>query len=80
MIPNSSAALPRATLRIWSSRARTTKMRNLRASIRVRLSVAIFAMGVAVVLLLGFFKGLLPTWTTPDGRTSTLPIRRLFRW
>lgn len=46
---------------------------------KVRLSVAIFAMGVAVVLLLGFFKGLLPTWTTPDGRTSTLPIPSLIQ-
>lgn len=46
---------------------------------KVRLSVAIFAMGVAVVLLLGFFKGLLPTWTTPDGRTITLPIPSLIQ-
>ena len=46
---------------------------------KVRLSVVIFAMGVAVVLLLGFFKGLLPTWTTPDGRTSTLPIPSLIQ-
>ena len=46
---------------------------------KVRLSVAIFAMGVAVVLLLGFFKGLLPTWTTLDGRTSTLPIPSLIQ-
>jgi len=45
---------------------------------KVRLSVGIFGLGVATVLILGFFKELLPVWTVA-GKTSTLPIPQLIQ-
>ena len=45
---------------------------------KVRLSVGIFGLGVATVLILGFFKELLPVWTVV-GKTSTLPIPQLIQ-
>ena len=80
MIPNSSAALPRATLRIWSSRARTTKMRNLRASIRC-VSRSPFSRWVwRLCCSWAFSKG----FCRHGRRLTAVPARcrsrRLFRW
>ncbi|MCI5851748.1 MAG: anaerobic C4-dicarboxylate transporter family protein [Sutterellaceae bacterium] len=45
---------------------------------RVLLSVAIFALGVAMVLIFGSFKELLPTWEAA-GKVSRLPIPSLIQ-
>ena len=45
----------------------------------VKLSVAVFAAGVACVLMLGSMKGLLPHWTNAAGKVTTLPIPNLIQ-
>ncbi len=45
----------------------------------VRNSVLIFALGVAVVLLFGFDKALLPSWTNAAGKVHSLSIPTLFQ-
>ncbi len=46
---------------------------------KIKLSIAIFAAGVATVLLFGSFKELLPHWTAASGKVSTLPIPSLIQ-
>ncbi len=77
---DSSAALPRATLRIWFSRARTTKMRNHRASIRC-VSRSPFSRWVwRLCCSWAFSKG----FCRHGRRLTAVPARcrsrRLFRW
>lgn len=45
---------------------------------KVKLSVAIFALGVAIVLLFGSVKSLLPAWEVA-GKMKTLPIPQLIQ-
>ena len=45
---------------------------------KVKLSVAVFALGVAVVLLFGSVKSLLPAWEVA-GKMKTLPIPQLIQ-
>ncbi len=63
----------------YAQLAPKAKENKSQASKSEKLSVLIFGLGVLLVVIYGSMKGLLPSWTDANGKTSTLPIPSLIQ-